>query len=136
MKRYIFTSVLMFMMFATASFSQNKIDTLLNRSRMAELSIQRSQLKQRITAEDKKRNSQLTGVAPEQMELINLRQDSLCLELRSQLTTVELEIAELKAIMQMTSNTTTPEPQSTTSVQQVIQSLKPNQPGKKKGEKR
>lgn len=134
MKRYIFLAITMLMMFGTTAFAQNQADTLRTRARIAELTMQRNQLKQRIAAEDKKRNSQIADVAPEQMELINLRQDSLCLALRSQLTEIELEIQELATVIQGTGGTASPTPQGTASPQQLLQSLRQNRPGKKEGE--
>lgn len=136
MKRYIIPAITMLMAFSTASFAQNQADTLRTRARIAELTIKRDQLKQRIAAEDKKRGSQIADVAPEQMELINLRQDSLCLALRSQMTEVELEIKEMTAKMQGTGSTASPAPQGTASTQQLLQSLRQNRPAKKEEETR
>lgn len=52
-------------------------------------------LTKRIATEDKKRNQTIDGVSPISMEQINLAQDSICLELRSELVSVDLEIKEL-----------------------------------------
>ncbi len=131
MKRYIILSVILLVTFYSTANAQNQNDTLRVRARITELTVQRNQLKQQITVEDKKRNSQIADVTPEKMELINLCQDSLCLELRSQLTEVELEIAELTSAVQGTSNTVSPSPQGTSSVQQLLQSLRQNRLGKK-----
>lgn len=131
MKQYFFLSIILLMSICATSFAQNQNDTLRTRVRMAELTVQRTQLKQRIAVEDKKRNSQVAGVTPEHMELINLRQDSICLVLRSQLTEVELEIKELASFNQNHSSATPSRPQSAASAQQIMQALKPNKPGKK-----
>ena len=130
MKRYIITTVILMLTYCATSYAQNQNDTLRVRTRITELTVQRNQLNQRIKAEDKKRNSQIADVAPEKMELINLRQDSLCLELRSQLLEMELEIAELSVIAQGAGIQSLPAPQNTTSVQQFIQSLRQNHSGK------
>ncbi|MBO7067918.1 MAG: hypothetical protein J6W52_04490 [Bacteroidaceae bacterium] len=131
MKRYIIFTITMLMAFCTTSFAQNQTDTLRTRVRMTELTMKRTQLKQRIQAEDKKRNSQIADVAPGQMELINLRQDSLCLALRSQLTEVELEITELSSVVPGNDNTVSSAPQGTASVQQLVQSFRQNRPVRK-----
>lgn len=136
MKRHITLAITILMTFCTASLAQNQADTLRTRTRIAELTMQRNQLKQRIAAEDKKRGSQIADVAPEQMELINLRQDSLCLALRSQMTEVELEIKELSSALQESGSTASPTPQGTASTQQLLQSLRQNRPAKKEEETR
>lgn len=124
MKRYVILTIAIFMMVCATSFAQDKVDSLHTQARIAELTVQRSQLKQRIAAEDKKRNSQIAGVVPEQMELVNLRQDSICLELRSQLTEVDLEISELRVSLPGTVGSVIPSTQGSASVQQLIQVLK------------
>lgn len=52
-------------------------------------------LKEQISAADSKRNAHIDGVSAANLELINDRQDSICLDLRSQLVAVELELQEL-----------------------------------------
>lgn len=59
------------------------------------LNQKKEDLKKRIVSEDKKRNQAIDGVSSASMERMNLKQDSLCLELRSELVAVELEIREL-----------------------------------------
>ena len=132
MKRHIILIVALLVAVATPTLAQNQADSLRHRARMAELSIQRKTLQQRIASEDKLRNSQLPDVSPEQMELINLRQDSVCLELRSQLAEVELELAELNhtPLPVGVSGSSTPV-QATPTMQQILQSLKPTRPQKK-----
>ena len=134
MKRHINITVILLLTFCTASYAQNQTDTLRTRARIAELTVQRNQLKQRIATEDKKRNIQIADVAPEKMEIINLRQDSLCLTLRSQMTEVELEIKELTTAIQGTGSAASLTPQGSTSPQQLLQSLRQNRPGKKEEE--
>ena len=63
--------------------------------RTKELNQRKSELQQQIAIEDAKRNRQINGVSPETQERLNDRQDSVCLELRSQLVAVNLELREL-----------------------------------------
>jgi hypothetical protein len=56
----------------------------------------KAELKQKIVAEDARRNLQIAGASALSLETINNRQDSLCLALRSQLVDVDLEIGELR----------------------------------------
>ena len=53
-------------------------------------------LKNKIKEEDSKRNAVYNEVSPETQEMLNDRQDSICLDLRSQLVDVQMEILELK----------------------------------------
>lgn len=71
-------------------------DSIAAALKMRELSMKKQGLQQRIAAEDKKRNHMVDGVTPETQEMLNNRQDSICLDLRSQLVAVELEIEERK----------------------------------------
>lgn len=64
-------------------------------SKYDSLKEQRNQLRRQIATEDKKRNQVIEGVSAQQLEQINDRQDSICLDLRSQLVSVELQISEL-----------------------------------------
>lgn len=75
--------------------SQN--DSTVNAIKIKNLKNRKATLQKQIAVEDKKRNAVIEGVSPETLERINVRQDSLCLELRSELTTVELELKELGA---------------------------------------
>lgn len=72
-------------------------DSVANALRVRNLKTQIDALNQKITAEDAKRNKVILGVSPSQLEAMNDRQDSVCLELRSQLTDKELELKELTA---------------------------------------
>lgn len=63
--------------------------------RMKSLQAKRDSLQQAIRVEDAKRNAQINGVTPERQEELNNRQDSICLDLRSQLVEVTLEIKEM-----------------------------------------
>lgn len=79
---------------AAQALTPNPADTT-TLIRARELNRRKIELQQQIAAEDAKRNRQINGVAPETQERLNDRQDSVCLALRSQLTTVELELREL-----------------------------------------
>lgn len=63
--------------------------------RLKSLQAKRDSLQQAIRVEDAKRNAQINGVTPERQEELNNRQDSICLDLRSQLVEVTLEIKEM-----------------------------------------
>lgn len=78
---------------AQAAIDRTAVDAL----KLKELNLRRESLQQQISVEDAKRNLSVNGVAPRTQELLNDRQDSVCLELRSQLADVELELQELTA---------------------------------------
>lgn len=80
-------------------FAQNTTvnDSIVNTIRIGNLKTKREALQKQIAAEDKKRNAAIEGVSIETLEKMNERQDSICLELRSSLTVVELELKELCA---------------------------------------
>lgn len=65
-------------------------------SKLKPLNDKKSKLQAIIKKEDVKRNGSINGVSPQTMEELNIKQDSICLELRSQLLSVNIEIAELK----------------------------------------
>lgn len=95
----IWVAGLMMMAAATGWAQDNKVqasDSITTALKVRELKIRKQSLLQRIAAEDKKRNQVVSGVTPETQELINDRQDSICLDLRSQLVAVELEMEEIK----------------------------------------
>lgn len=69
-------------------------DSVANVARLKTLQTKRDSLSTLIKQEDAKRNRQLNGVSEEVQEQMNDRQDSLCLDLRSQLVDVQLEIWE------------------------------------------
>lgn len=85
---------------AQGQTSQN--DSTVNAIKIKNLKNRKVALQKQIATEDKKRNAVIEGVSPEVLEKRNERQDSICLELRSELTAVELELKELGA-----DNTTT-----------------------------
>lgn len=78
------------------SFSQEtKKDSAVYKIKIEELTIKKKKLEKQIAIEDKKRNANTPGVTAETQELLNDRQDSICLGLRSQLVDIELELKEL-----------------------------------------
>ena len=80
---------------AQSQTSQN--DSTVNAIKIKNLKNRKAALQKQITVEDKKRNAVIEGVSPETLEKRNERQDSICLELRSELTDVEIELKELGA---------------------------------------
>ena len=81
---------------STAAVSNDdKGEQLRHIIKVRELNNRKENLKEQIMIEDAKRNQAQPGVAPETMELMNERQDSICLDLRSQLVSVELQLKEL-----------------------------------------
>lgn len=83
---------------------EQKGDSTMLALKIKDLNVRKASLQKQIETEDKKRNRVIEGVDPESMELINDRQDSICLALRSQLTDVQLELNELvpdKTVLQL-----------------------------------
>ena len=70
-------------------------DSTVNALKIKTLTERKERLKKAIEAEDKKRGQKREGVAPERNERLNDRQDSICLDLRSQLCDVNLQLREL-----------------------------------------
>lgn len=70
-------------------------DSIATTLKLNGLQTKRDKLQNEIKAADAKRNKQMTGVAPETLEAMNDRQDSICLALRSELVDVILEIKEI-----------------------------------------
>lgn len=78
-------------------FQTAQNDSTVNAIKIKNLKNQKTALQKQIAVEDKKRNAVIEGVSPETLEKRNERQDSICLELRSELTGIELELKELGA---------------------------------------
>lgn len=70
-------------------------DSTVTAIRLDQLKKRQVDLKKRIETEDKKRNRFIDGASVASLERMNLAQDSICLELRSELVRVRLEIGEL-----------------------------------------
>ena len=96
------------MMVAATGWAQDRMsqtkDSITTALKIRELKIRKQSLQQRIATEDKKRNQVIDGVTPETQEMLNDRQDSICLDLRSQLVAVELEMEEVKPTKVETQN--------------------------------
>lgn len=63
--------------------------------RMKTLREQEALLKSEIDRQDKRRDNVVNGVSAEYQEYLNDRQDSICLDLRSRLVAVRLEMKEI-----------------------------------------
>lgn len=100
MKKYLFVLILMVIgiSFPNKVIAQNNStanNSAVNATKIKNLKQQKESLEKQISAEDKKRNKVIEGVAIETMEKRNEKQDSVCLELRSRLVDIELELKEL-----------------------------------------
>lgn len=89
--------MLLFAMDGNAQSQTSHNDSTMNAIKIRNLKTRKAALQKQIAAEDKKRNSVIEGVSYETLEKMNERQDSICLELRSELTAVDLELKELGA---------------------------------------
>lgn len=88
------------LLFAVDCSAQNQTsqnDSTVNAIKIKNLKNRKAALQKQMAVEDKKRNAVIEGVSQETLEKRNERQDSICLELRSELTVVELELKELGA---------------------------------------
>ncbi|MGN0036942.1 MAG: hypothetical protein ACI36X_06990 [Bacteroidaceae bacterium] len=81
---------------ANAQNKPEKTDSIATAIRIKSLQQQKQQLRTQIAEADKQRNRHIEGVSAARLEQINDRQDSICLDLRSQLVTVELELQEIQ----------------------------------------
>ena len=95
MKKILFILFCSVIGLANAS-AQTKTDTVKVQIKIKELKQTEATLKKRIGTEDKKRNRNIEGVSETSMDVINQRQDSVCLDLRSQLVDVQLQVKELE----------------------------------------
>jgi len=135
--------------FAQVTDKSAATDSATIQLQLNQLNERKAQLNKQIAEEDRKRNQTIAGVTLENMEIMNLKQDSICLELRSQVIDLDLEIAERKAALKqlaMSSPTATaeatadnnqtssapqkPTPQKPNKIQQAIQAIQ-NKPNKK-----
>ena len=97
MKTYRLLIILVMAMFCVYISAQKKVtpnDSVMNVVKIKLLTEKKTKLKRQIAIEDAKRNEVVNGVTPEIQEVLNDKQDSICLELRSQLVAVELELKE------------------------------------------
>lgn len=102
------TTILGILLISTAALAQNsqstvpaqdiqdaRQDSTLIALKIKELNARKEALAKQIKAEDAKRNRAVHGVSPETQEILDDKQDSICLALRSQLVAVNLELREL-----------------------------------------
>ena len=82
-------------MSAGNAWAQQTVDSVAVAIRVKTLESRRASLKAQIKEEDQKRKRVVEGITPEANERLNTVQDSICLELRSQLVSVELELGEV-----------------------------------------
>lgn len=99
MNRILFLAIISFALFASVTASAQdhtgKADSLATAIRIKVLKDKQLQLKKQIVAEDRKRNQQIEGVSFASLGQMNERQDSICIDLRSRLVSVELELKEV-----------------------------------------
>lgn len=101
MNRHIVLILLIFTVANGVTYAQsNKIssDSISVALHLNTLKSQKESLQKEIKKQDSKRNKQMAGVSTKTLEDMNNKQDSICLELRSALTDVNLEIKELTSI--------------------------------------
>ena len=106
MKKILFILFCSVIGLANAS-AQTKTDTVKVQIKIKELKQTEATLKKRIETEDKKRNRNIEGVSETSMDEMNQRQDSVCLELRSQLVDVQLQVKELELSIKPVTTLTT-----------------------------
>lgn len=96
MRTYKLFAIAFFLILSIPSFAQKTVtDSTYQAIKVKELQMRKQAIEKQIKQEDAKRDQTLTGVSAESQELINDKQDSICLDLRSQLVSVELELKEL-----------------------------------------
>ncbi len=99
MKKYCLlcvTSLLAMLICTEGRCQTEKKDQITNAVKLKELTLKKEKLEAQITEEDKKRNKQVNGVSYDVQEQMNDQQDFVCLELRSKLVSIEMEIKELQ----------------------------------------
>lgn len=95
MKKILFLLFCLTVGLGSAS-AQTKADTVKVQVKIKLLKQTEATLKKCIETEDKKRKQNIEGVSETSMDVMNQRQDSICLDLRSQLVDVQLQIRELE----------------------------------------
>ena len=106
MKKILFILFCSVIGLANAS-AHTQADTVKVQIKIKELKQTEATLKKRIETEDKKRNRNIEGVSETSMNDINERQDSICLDLRSQLVDVQLQVKELELSIKPVTTLTT-----------------------------
>lgn len=96
MKTNHITAALLLLLLGTAAAAQTPdLSARISALKVRELNMRKEALQQQIAVEDAKRNQSVDGVSPEEQERLNDQQDSICLQLRSDLVSVELQLKEL-----------------------------------------
>lgn len=96
MKSYRLLVLCVMVVFCMTAYAQeDKQNNTVQAIKIKELNLRKANLQKQIKIEDQKRNQTLSGATAETQEVLNNKQDSICLELRSQLVSVELELKEL-----------------------------------------
>lgn len=96
-KLLLYTTIAIASLVGNNAFAQSthvRNDSIAANLKLNGLRSKRDKLQKEIKIQDAKRNIQTNGVAPETLEEMNDRQDSVCLALRSELVDVILEIKE------------------------------------------
>lgn len=96
-KLLLYTTIAIASLVGNDAFAQSthvRNDSIAANLKLNGLRSKRDKLQKEIKIQDAKRNIQTNGVAPETLEEMNDRQDSVCLALRSELVDVILEIKE------------------------------------------
>lgn len=99
MQKYLKIFMFLFALaFALPVYSQSKEqgNATVLAVKIKELELKKAMIEEKIALEDKKRNQREYGITPERQEVLNDRQDSLCLELRSERVSIELELKEIR----------------------------------------
>lgn len=137
MKKILFILICSVIGLANAS-AQTKADTVKVQIKIKELKQTEATLKKHIETEDKKRNRNIEGVSEISMNEMNQRQDSICLDLRSQLVDVQLQVKELE--LSIKSDATLAPEQAASNLHQGLSTIsaaannasgKPTKPSKK-----
>ena len=96
-KLLFYTTIAIASLVGNNAFAQSthvRNDSIAANLKLNGLRSKRDKLQKEIKIQEAKRNIQTNGVAPETLEEMNDRQDSVCLALRSELVDVILEIKE------------------------------------------
>lgn len=96
-KLLLYTTIAIASLVGNNAFAQSthvRNDSIAANLKLNGLRSKRDKLQKEIKIQEAKRNIQTNGVAPETLEEMNDRQDSVCLALRSELVDVILEIKE------------------------------------------
>ena len=103
------------------------IDSMRYTLKQRELIQQRAELEEQIRQEDARRGAIADGAILQEQEAANLKQDSICLALRSRLTDIDLELAELNERQQVADTATQPSQPTTgatSAMQRIIQTVR------------